>query len=281
MKLLNLLFTIFCVSSLIAQEPVYTWGKPQTNENPERGTDKLISLGDKGFVLLRQSRSASESSNYWLEYYDPSLTLISNIKIEFSVGVMGDSYDIEKIVPQKGVLYALVSHWDKTTMLNTLSLKTVNLNGKLDHYMNLTSQSAEKYMNRGGFDITFSENGKKLLVINEAPFERKTFEKLSLTCFDVETKKEDWTHAQELKTPSDRGYNNNIAISNSGKAIMFKKYSEKMKWYYALFTCGGPGDWNENSLSILGERVISDYKITTNNDNEFRKYRCKGNTIST
>ena len=49
-----------------AQEPVYRWGPPVTNDHTERRIERLLALGDDGFVLLRTLTDATTVKHYWL-----------------------------------------------------------------------------------------------------------------------------------------------------------------------------------------------------------------------
>ena len=83
---------------LCAQEPVYRWGPPATNDFTERTIEKLLDLGDQGFVLLRVAVDATTVRHYRLERYDKTLQLVGTTEVAFNGGIMGDAYFLDDIV---------------------------------------------------------------------------------------------------------------------------------------------------------------------------------------
>ena len=82
---------------LFAQEPVYKWGEPCTNENLDRQIEKLLNLGNDGFAVLKSKTGTGLVKTYWIEQYDASLKLVETNRVDFAGGVMGDSYDVTDI----------------------------------------------------------------------------------------------------------------------------------------------------------------------------------------
>lgn len=106
-----------------AQEPVYRWGPPATNDFTERRVERLLDLGDQGFVLLRVSQDATTVKHFWLERFDRTLASVGMRGVAFNGGVMGDSYDLDEVLTINGQgLYAFVTHWEKAAGKHTLLL---------------------------------------------------------------------------------------------------------------------------------------------------------------
>lgn len=257
---------------LWAQEPVYKWGEPCTNEHLDRKIDQLLNLGDKGFAILRSKLSSGMVSSYWIEQYDTSLKLVDTKDVEHLGGVMGDSYDIVKIEVVNGVIYAFFEHWFKDFGHNTLSVRELSLNGKLTEIADLDIINAEKIMNRGNHEMSFSPDGTKLIVLSQLPEIKKSFENFRITCFEVNGMKKLWSHEKETTWPSEKNYNNEIVVNNKGTALLFKKTWMKPEWKYAVFTLGESGDLVENTSLQLEARELIDYKLQFNASNELIAY---------
>lgn len=260
--------TLCMGQSLFAQEPIYKWGEPSTNDFLDRHIDQLLDLDGNGFVLLRRKTASTSVSTYWLEYYNTELKIEGIREVVFNGGVMGNSFDIEEITVQNGRIYAFVSHWDKTAGEHSLSVKELTLTGELVDIAELDAIAAQKMGNRGVFRTTFSDDGSKLLVLSELPFVKKTKEKIRLSCYDVPTMKQLWKQDQELSWDSKRGANNHIAVNNAGQAFLFKKIWEKPDWKYALYSFDSKGNWQDYALGIEGKQIV-DHRLEFNNDNEF------------
>ena len=111
-RLLLALAMVSC-TPVLAQEPVYRWGPPATNDFPERRIERLLALGDQGFVLLRASEDATTVKHYWLERYSSTLEFKGSTEVPFNVGVMGDAQFLDEVTVVNGTIYAFVSHWNK------------------------------------------------------------------------------------------------------------------------------------------------------------------------
>ncbi len=251
------------------QEPVYKWGEPATNDFLERRIDKLLVLDNQGFVLLRKYTDNTFTSHYWLEYYSPELKLEGNVPVDFKIGVMGNSYDIENVAIANGIIYAFISHWDKAAGRNTLSIQELNLSGELKHLKDLDIIPAEKMGNRGSFKISISENEQNLLLLSEQAFTKKTNEKFRLSCFELPSLNQLWFHDQELAIESSRALHNDIMVDNKGRAFMFKKDYTKSVWTYFLYSFDGDSKWQEYPAKGMDGLTVLDLKLGVNKADQF------------
>lgn len=262
---LFILTCMLCAGQFVSgQEPIYNWGPPNTNDFTDRQLSQMLALGDDGFVLLRQKTDPTFVTHYWLEFYDANLQLHSNNEVAFSVGVMGDSYDLERIEVVNGSIYAFVSHWDKKAQRNSFHIQSLGLNGELTELAELDVITAQKMGNRGMFKTSFSPDGSKLLVLSEQPFVKKTQEQIQLKCFEVGTWKLNWEQAQTLDFPSSRAYHNHVQVTDKGDAVIFKKVWQKPEWVYAMYT-GNADTWNATKdLGLSGKEVL-DHQLVVDN----------------
>lgn len=250
-----------------AQEPTYVWGEPNTNDHLDREIDQLLTLGDQGFAVLRKKRDISTEEHYWIESYNTEFQLTGTEKVNFSVGVMGNSYDIEHIQAVNGTIYLFVSHWEKAAQKHSLSVHKLSADGSMEKVSDLDVIDAQKLMNRGQFEVSFSDDGSKLSVLSELPFVKKTNEKLRISCYEVSSMNKLWSNADELDWPSKRAYNNEIAVDNQGRVLLFKKIWQKPEWKYSLYTCDKDGLNEQSSLKLEGQEII-DYQIEFDPSNE-------------
>lgn len=266
MRLFHLAAALAVGFGLCAQEPVYRWGPPATNDFTERTIEKLLDLGDQGFVLLRVAVDATTVRHYWLERYDKTLQLVGTTEVAFKGGIMGDAYFLDDIVAVNGSLFAFVSHWEKAAGEHTLMLHPLDFDGVLQEGTLLDVVSAEKMSNRGSYEWTFSPDGKKLLILTELPFVKGAKEALRLTCFEVPSLAQQWRHEQTLEIESDKAVHNDVAVDNSGHAYMYKKIWTKPSWTYQLYATDGKGSWKAHQPAGLEGKQIEDHRLTVGQD---------------
>jgi hypothetical protein len=258
---------------LFAQEPVYKWGEPCTNENLDRQIEQLLNLGDEGFAVLKSKTGTGLVKTYWIEQYDSNLKLTETNRVDFAGGVMGDSYDITEIHQINGTIYAFVEHWHKAYGHNTIHVRELSVDGKMTDIAELDIINAKKMMNRGKHRMSFSPDGKKLIVLSELPGVKKTNENFRITCFEVDGMKKLWSHEKETKWPSKKYYNQEVFVNNNGEALIFKRNREKSVWYYSIYTIGESGEMTDHSNSLLLEGLeMEDYQFEFNSNNELIGY---------
>lgn len=257
---------------LWAQEPVYNWGEPCTNEHLDRQIDQLLSLGDDGFAVLQSKTGTGLVKTYWIEQYNSELKLVATNRVEFAGGVMGDWYDITDIHVVNGTIYTFVEHWHKDYGHNTLSVRTLSVDGKMTEIAELDIINAKKMMNRGKHEVSFSQDGSKLIVLSELQSIKKTNENFRISCFEVDGMKMLWSHEKETTWPSKKYYNNEIVVNNKGVALLFKKTRVKSVWNYSLYTLGESGDLTDVSGLQLEGREIIDYKLRFTSSDELIAY---------
>ncbi len=266
MKLLHVAAALAIGFAAQAQEPVYRWGPPATNDFPDRHIERLLDLGDQGFVLLRTAEDATTVKHFWLERYDRSLQLVGNTEIAFSNGVMGDSYFLDEVTVVNGALYAFVSHWEKAAGKHTLMLHPLGAMVCFKEGTLLDLVTAEKMGNRGTYKWSFSPDGRKLLLLTELPFVKDTKEKLRMTCYDIPALTKLWSHEQTLEVDGNKALHNDVAVDNAGHAYLYKKIWEKPVWTYMLYATDGKGSWKAHKPKGLEGKQIEDHRLTVGPD---------------
>ncbi len=249
-----------------AQEPVYRWGPPATNDHPERRIEQLLAIGDQGFVLLRVAEDATTVKHYWLERYDTALRQVGTQEVFFNGGVMGDAYFMDRVLVVNGTIYALVSHWDKGAGEHSVAMHTLGLDGVLGEGRILDVIKAEKMGNRGNFIVSVSPDGGKLLVLSELPFEKKTNEKLRLTCYALPSYAQLWQEEHTLEWEADKGLRNEAIVNDAGHAYLFKATWQKPNWEYALYSTDGAGNWRSFRPKGLEGKQIDDHRLAIGPD---------------
>jgi len=259
---------IALAGALVAQahEPVYRWGPPATNDFTERRVERLLDLGDQGFVLLRVSQDATTVKHFWLERFDRTLASVGMREVAFNGGVMGDSYDLDEVLTINGKLYAFVTHWEKAAGKHTLLLHPLDPEGVLAEGQVLDVVMAEKMGNNGRFIRALSPDGSKLLVLTELPFEKGTKERLRMTCYATADRKVIWKHEQTLEWEADKGLHNHVAVDDAGRAYLFKKTWQKPVWRYALYATDGKGSWKAHPANQLEGKELTDHRIAIGAD---------------
>ena len=251
-KSLTLLLIGLFVSTLsLAQEPSYKWAEPNTNDYPARNINKLLSIGDEGFVLLRIDKTQIYRPVYFLERFNAELKKVDTRKVEFDGGVMKEAFYLDEIQVVNDKIYALLTKWSKSDQKRTQVIRQLSLDGIMDEGVELDYISAEKMRKSGSFKTAFSDDGSKLLVLSEFPFQKKALDKIKLTCYSFPAMRPLWSEEKVLDFPSKRASNHEIAVSNAGEAFVFKTYVEKFKYTYTIYTCSGKEGFAEpNTLKI-------------------------------
>ena len=252
---------------MLAQEPVYRWGAPATNDFPERRIERLLALGDQGFILLRASEDATTVKHYWLERYSSSLEFKGSTEVPFNVGVMGDAQFLDEVTVVNGTIYAFVTHWNKAGGRHTLFVKELGLDGKLTDVAELDMIQAEKMGNRGNYRRAISDNGTKLLVLSELPFVKGTKEKFRLSCFSIPKMERLWSHEQELEFEADKGAAQEVAVDDVGRAFLFKRSWQKPAWVYRLYAYDGKGNWKQHNVPGPAGMEVEDLRMDFDRDN--------------
>lgn len=266
MKIAIAIFALVLGTGVKAQEPVYRWGPPATNDHAERRIEQLLSLGDQGFVLLRTVEDATTVKHFWLEQYDGALRQVGIQAVHFNGGVMGNAYFLDQVLSINGALYAMVSHWDKAAGKHSLAMHTLGLDGVLGEGRILGEITAEKMGNRGNFITSFSPDGNKLLVLAELPFEKKTKEQIRLTCYSLPSYEQLWQQEKTLEWDADRGARNEAVVDDAGHAYLFKESWQKPAWEYALYAVDGAGGWKAYRPAGLQGKQVEDHRMAIGPD---------------
>jgi hypothetical protein len=252
--------------ALQAQEPVYRWGEEATNDFAERRVERLLDLGDQGFVLLRVAEDATTVRHFWLERFDPALKSLGMQEIAFNNGVMGDAYFLDEVMAVNGGLYAFITHWDKAAGKHTLAVHGLGFDGVLGNGKELDVITAEKMGNRGSYHWSFSPDGNKLLVLAELPFVKGAKEEVRLSCFSVPNMARSWQQQQALEWEADKSPKNDIIVDDNGHAYLFKQTWQKPVWNYALYATDGKGTWKSHRPKGLEGKQVEDHRLAIGPD---------------
>ena len=267
-----LLVGILISTSSLAQEPSYSWAEPNTNDYPARNINKLLSLGDEGFLILRIDKTQIYRPVYWLETYNKELKLVDTRKLEFEGEVIKEAFYLDEIKVVNDKIYAFITKWSKSAQKRTQVIRQLSLDGKMDEGVELDFISAEKMRKSGSFKTAFSDDGSKLLVLSEFPFQKKAMEKIRLTCYSFPAMRPLWTKEKTLNYASKRSVNHDLAVDNSGNGYVFKTFIDKMKYNYALYACNDKEGFAEPKPLQLEGKAINDYRMMFDTKNQFFMY---------
>lgn len=257
---------------LYAQEPSYVWGEPATNDFPEREIDKLLVLDDQGFVILRKYEAPTTVATYWLEYYSPELNYQTTVALNFSVGVMGDSYFIEDIRVANGKMWAFITHWDKTAGTNELLLRELDLNGELGTPITLATIKAEKMRNSGTYRWNFSKDESVLVVLQEEAAEKKVNGRISVTTYLTDSFEKIDSFPADLSWSSKDTRDVKVFVDKNANTICYFSYSFKPGLSYMVKTCSNAGKWADHSIKLQPDAQIEDFNLSYDNDDEATVY---------
>ncbi|MDA9261944.1 hypothetical protein N9P38_01135 [Flavobacteriales bacterium] len=280
-KSLTLLLIGLFVSTLsLAQEPSYKWAEPNTNDYPARNINKLLSIGDDGFVLLRIDKTQIYRPVYFLERFNAELKKVDTRKVEFDGGVIKEAFFLDEIKVVNDKIYAMITKWSKSAQKRTQVIRQLSLDGTMDEGVELDFISAEKMRKSGSFKTVFSDDGSKLLVLSEFPFEKKAMDKIKLTCYTFPAMRPLWDAEKVLSFASKRSVTHDLAVDNSGNGYVFKRFYEKQKYTYTIYACNGKQGFAEPNTINMGGEVIEDYRMMFDTKNQFFMYSTYSNSMS-
>lgn len=189
----------------------------------------------------------------------------------------GKDVDFKSIHVVEDELIMFCTFYDKKADKNYLFAQRVSQSGKLQgDLMTLDEMTAEKKKNRGTFDVTIEEEGKRILLFRNPPFEKYGKEKFAFKLLDKNLK-EIWSN-EEVELPyADRYFtlsdffidkNDMLYVTASFDDFRATRESEGRRKAKEEAEARGGSYYSYRIISYNPkDKRIKDYEIELNNNN--------------
>jgi hypothetical protein len=255
-------FVSLCLLSLpsSAQKIEYKHSNDLTNQYPQAYWSKLLGQDDTGFYMLRQFGAISNESII-LEKYSPTMELMYSSNIESTSGVMGDSKLHRLTKYGNGKVYVFLEGWNKSNKENSLILKEVGNDGKVQsNEIFLEKEPGASQMKSATYNAQFSADGSKLAVWTQKPYQKGMKESVRVQVFNTRDFSSLWKQELVLDNEDQRAPKNYFTVSNDGTVHVLKDIQLSWKENLYSFMTISATSFASNELSF-GDYKLSDFKM--------------------
>lgn len=250
MKIITTLAALSLYAGLTAQTVQFI--EPRNVMNVSRPEDIFTwDNGGNHYVMYKQfSMNAPLRLDLQMDVYGPQQQPVSSRMYDQSL-TPGDANTFEGLFKAGDKLVMLKSGYEKGA--NSIFAYPIAANGERGASQLLTEIASEKAMNSGFFQTHASDDGSKIVVLSEYPFEKNGKEKAKITVFDSKLARL-WEKEIELPFESKRSTYNDIYVNNNGTAFLLKKVlGKKSMDTTTVFTFTGNGAKMNQQTIRLGE----------------------------
>ncbi len=261
---------------LLAQEVNVEWG-PLQKEIKGSYIYKIINNDDKGFNLVRiKSGGFFSSSKYYFERVN------ADNAVEWTTEFLVENNQkkecaLENVLPIKGGFIVFMSYYDSKADKNIFYGQTYDENGKsTSNAEEMDEISSKKRRNSGEFSTLISDNGTKILVYRQEPYEKNKNEKFNYKVFDNSLKLL-WEKPVELPYKDKDVSIFSYTLDNEGYVYALEKIENTIKvsglfakdkkvYDFKVITFDYKKDkLDEIPLKLGGARFVTDVTFTIDN----------------
>jgi hypothetical protein len=222
-----------------AQEPDIDWGEPIKNETPEIRINEIIHANEGGIYAIKSSGPIT-NEKLKLVKYDPQYKKVSEKEMipAGSEGVMGNSLLHRQFLYANNKFLKFSLGWKKDEGKGYYYVQDVSLDGEISaDGIRLDEAPAEKQLKAANYSIALSPDGKKLMILTEMPFVKKTKEKARVKAYSTDDWKQLWSKDIAFENVVERVPFNEIAIDDKGNGYLVKRVKNADKTFgHTLFT---------------------------------------------
>jgi hypothetical protein len=263
MKKIILISTVLVLTTVEASSQTVTFIEPRNVQIVQDVDFFTFKAGDNFYVLQKKYRMmAPLMFDIQLDAYDANRKPIGSNIIDKMLE-MGDANIYHGIFPVKDNPVLFKSEYSKSsgTKMSYLWYYPLDATGKRLKKISLISLPVESASNSVNFGVNVSDDGSKIAVISELPFEKEGMEKCMVTLYDDNFKqlwKKDYSFAYE----SSRTPKNQIFVNNNGEVFILKQINlKKLFDKFSVFTFSNDGKMvTEKSLDLGNGFTIATYK---------------------
>lgn len=274
LKLILLLYFGVPLFNVSAQEVEVEWG-PIQKEIRNTSIDKIISNDDQGFYLLRTKLGFS-GSKYFFERLNTD-NVVEFSKEFFVKNSAKKQCAFENVFRIKGGFVVFMSYYDSKADKNILYAQTYSEEGESTSEPEEVDQIiSKKRTNSGDFSTIISDNGSKILVYHQEPYQKNKNEKFNYKVYDNQLKLL-WEKDMELPYKDKQVTIFDYTIDNDGYVYALEKVETQVKssglftknkklYAFKIITYDFKADkTDEIPLSLGGAKFITDLTFGVDN----------------
>ncbi|WP_299101523.1 hypothetical protein [uncultured Winogradskyella sp.] len=198
-----------------------------------------------------------------LTKYDQSMQAVENKT--FNLPKLGlRASDLKQVIETNDQLIFLSTVMDKKSKKHQLNAQvyTQAQNTVSDNNI-LASFAIDGYSKSGFFNVAISPDQSKFAIFANMPFEKKSNEKVKVWVYDS-TLKLLWEQSETLNYESERAYNEEVYIDNSGKVTIIKVTDEYKKTRKSELLSFDGNSVDTQTLSDIGFMPMASQLIDVN-----------------
>ena len=261
-----ILWTAGCLAALSihAQNPTLSSSAEMDNRFPEGRYDKVLGADETGYYTMRVVGPITNAETI-VERYDPNMKWSGSVKIPGSSGDVTNAKMHRNTLLLHGKVLTFHDRFSKADGASYCTVVPYEMSGEALQEMPLDKEVAEGYFKTPTFSVSLSQDGSKLVVMDEPVFAKGTSEKLRVKVFNTDGFKEIWSRDVALSNESDRFPENDVAVDNQGNAFIYKHVKVGPKEHtYQLLTVTKEG-FKAHKID-LQTYFPTDYKMAWDRD---------------
>lgn len=231
MKKIHLLSALLIfATAAVAQQPTFKWAQMKNANFEGLSNPKIVLPSTNGFYTYSFEAATNPMlpSYLFVSKFDGNAEYLGNQKFEFPKRNrrMADLKTVLESADNKKLFFISELAIGKDN-LNILYLQEYS-DDQTKPESELEKMPFEKLSNNGSFDVAQSADRSKIVVLVHFPQEKEGKEKIKILVYDGAFAKI-WEKEYTLEHPSERGYNEKLFVSNSGKVVLTKVEDESKK----------------------------------------------------
>lgn len=217
-------------SKINAQEVSFKWAQLKDIQHEGLLNPKIVLANENGFYTYSNQSKSLFSYDLYISKFDENAAFLKTEKISLPQRVKNEA-TLKTVFESKDnkSLFLISELFSNKENLNLLYLQKYNATTeKLEAEIELNKIAFEKLSNSGSVLICQSEDNSKFAVITHYPQIKDSNEKIKTIVYDEQFKKL-WEKEYSLSHPSEKGYNEQLFITNEGEIILAKIIDEYKK----------------------------------------------------
>ncbi|WP_353777730.1 hypothetical protein [Winogradskyella sp. 3972H.M.0a.05] len=252
----TLLLSLACLTFLsgFAQEFKTEKSSYFTKES-EKDIYKIVFPSAYGFMTLHHLDNVfmDIKKTMVLTKYDQEMNSIESMSFNLPKLNLRPS-DLLDVIELEGQLIFLSNVMDKKSGVNQINAQVYSQKeNTVGDHITLSSFPIEKYSKSGFYDIAISPDQSKIAIVANMPFVKKTKEKVKVWVYDNQLNLL-WEQSETLSYPSERAYQEEVFVQNSGVVVMSKvidAYKKSRKTQLLSFNGNSVEDQTFSSAGFL------------------------------
>ncbi len=221
-KILIFLIALFVSNNTFSQDFTVEVGPSFAKAN-KKDVYKIVFPTAYGFTTLHHLDNVMLDNNktMTLTKYDQTMQAIETI--DFNLPKLGlRAADLQEVIELENQLVFLSTVMDKKSKKHQVNAQVYNNNdNSVTEHKVLASFAIEGYSKSGYFQLAISPDKSKIAIVANMPFKKKTQEQVEVWVYDNQLNLV-WNQKETLNYKSERAYQEQVFVLNSGEVLMNK-----------------------------------------------------------